>query len=197
MKETELLKTRLLKARTKKIAKNYVEKIGKPNCILTYEEQITIVHHIAMYNSDDYIIKEIQEKFNKTINKMNIAHYRSYSAWKPKIEEFRKEFESKIQDEELSSKRVRVRELSKMYRRLEPNDKKTKESVDVLCKIREEIEGKTSGSVSLNQYNQYNGLTDDELRKVIVENTRFLEIAEKNKTFEVTKEIINGSENNG
>lgn len=54
-----------------------------------------------------------------------------------------------------------------------------RDSVVVLDKIREEVEGKSSRETNITQYNQYNNLSDDELRKVIQENNRFLEIHTK------------------
>lgn len=150
-----------------------------------------------MYGSDKYIQDMIREKFGKEVSIPQVKHYRTYPAWKPKIQEFRKEFESKIQDEELASKRVRVQELSKFYRRLECDDETIMDAATILDQIREEVEGKSSNGTNVTQYNQYNGLSDDELRKVIVENTRFLEIAEKKKLNEIVVEAPSGEGSEG
>lgn len=105
-------------------------------------------------------------------------YYISAPAWQPKIQKFREEFEAKVTDEPLSSKRVRVRELSRTYAKLRDGGE-LRDSVVVLNCIRDEVEGKSSGGTNITQYNQYNNLSDDELRKVIAENNRFLEIHTK------------------
>lgn len=141
------------------------------------------------------IIKYIKEKYNKTLTPGNLSQYTYRPQWQPLIEKFREEFEIKLLDEDLASKRRRVQELSKIYWRLEKdkNYKVQVEASNVLSKVREEIEGKSSGNMQINQYNQYNGMTDEELRKVIDENTKFLEISDKRKK-EITVEVENASE---
>lgn len=105
-------------------------------------------------------------------------YYKRAPAWQPKIQKMREEYESRVTDEPLSSKRNRVRELSKTYTKMRDSGD-LRDSVVVLDKIREEVEGKSSRETNITQYNQYNNLSDDELRKVIQENNRFLEIHTK------------------
>lgn len=138
----------------------------------------------------------MEEEYGKKVTHNQINHFSNYPSWQPKIEKFREEFESKITEEPLASKRVRLRELSKAYRRFEKEDKNLHKAVDVLVKIREEVEGKSSNSLSLTQYNQYNGLSDEDLRKIIVESNRFIEVAEKRKQ-EITVEATNGEGTEG
>ena len=97
------------------------------------------------------------------------------------LEKFREEFEAHMTEEDLASKRRRVQELSKAYRRLVVEDETLVDAVNVLGKIREEVEGKTSGALSINQYNQFNSLSDEDLRRVIDENTKFLSVIENRK----------------
>ena len=171
--------------RPKKISKkSLIDPEYRPrvtNNSLSYEEQLKVVNWIAIYKPDDQIIDDFKTETGKDLTHNHIHHYKYYPAWQPMIEKVRDEFESKISEEELSSKRRRIQELSKAYRRLELDDETLTDAVSVLGKIREEVEGKTSGAMSLTQYNQYNGLSDEDLRKVIAENNRFLEIAEKRK----------------
>lgn len=157
----------------------------KANCQkLTYEEQLTIIQMIATYWRSVDIIKKMKEKYGKVVTDAQVVHYRYYPTWQPKIEEFRKEFESKILEEEYASKRVRIQELSKIYDEMRPQAKHKMNCVTVLANIREEVEGKTASTMSLTQYNQYNGLSDEELRRVIEENNNFLKITESKKTIE-------------
>lgn len=106
------------------------------------------------------------------------------------IQKCREEFEATIADEQFASKRHRIRALTRAYERLEPDQNTLMDAVTVLSKIREEVEGKASGGSTIHQYNQYNGLKDEELRKVIDENTKFLQIAAKRKDLPKEETII-------
>ena len=149
----------------------------------TYDEQVEIVKQIAIHRQPKDIIDSIGKKFGKRLTSSNLSHYATRPQWQPMIEKFREEFEAKISDEDLASKRRRVQELTNLYRRLESTEKEENLSraANMLSLIREEIEGKASQNMQITQYNQYNGLSDEELRKFVAENNRFIEIAEKKK----------------
>lgn len=113
-----------------------------------------------------------------------MKQYKGAECWKPYFEKFREEFEKNLSDEPLASKRNRIIELSKAYHRLSKTTKHLPKAIDAISKIREEIEGKSSNVTVTAQYNQYNTVKDDDLRRIIVENTKFLEIADKRKRSE-------------
>lgn len=148
---------------------------------LPHEVQSRIVACLALWRSVQEIKDIITVEFGMNLPDSVINYYRTASAWRPQIEKIREEFDAKIADEEFSSKRRRIQEYTSAYYRLKSNDATLMDSVNILSKIREEIEGKTSGGNTINQYNQYNGLSDEDLRKIIDENTKFLEIADKRK----------------
>lgn len=145
---------------------------------LSYEHQLFIVSHIAIHTPYAELRKLVMEKYGKDISLNQVAYYRQAPAWQPKVQKFREEYEAKVSDEPLSSKRNRVKELSRTYAIMRDSGE-LRDSVVVLDKIREEVEGKSSGQTNITQYNQYNSLSDEELRKVIHENNRFLEIHQK------------------
>ena len=163
------------------------------HCRISYEEQLKVVYWIATYHSIDQIREKFRNEFGKEISKSQVYYYQEYKGWKSHIEKYREEFEARIADEELASKRRRIQEYSKLYMRLEA--KHPRQAMQALSSIREEVEGKSSGPMSINQYNQYNGLSDEDLRKIIDENTRFLQIAEKRKQ-EITVEAEPSGEGN-
>lgn len=140
-----------------------------------------IIKAIAMHDTDEEIIKMCRREMQKELTAGNLKHYRYRPHWKPMLEKFREEFEAHMTEEDLASKRRRVQELSKAYRRLVVEDETLVDAVNVLGKIREEVEGKTSGALSINQYNQFNSLSDEDLRRVIDENTKFLSVIENRK----------------
>lgn len=148
---------------------------------ITYEQQLKIVNWIAVYMENPWIKEQFLKDEGIELTENGINHYRYYPGWKPTIDRKREEFNSFISDEEFSSKRRRIQELTKAWRRLEPDDTTLMDAVKIMGQIREEMEGKAATGITLNQYNQYNAVSDDELRKIIVENSRFLEIAEKKK----------------
>lgn len=138
----------------------------------------------------------MRKETGKRIKATVIYHYKNAPEWQTMIEKYRADYESKICEEGLASKRKRVQELSEAYYRLKPNDENLVDATNVLAKIKDEVEGKALGSFSITQYNQYNNMSDEDLRKIIVENTRFLEINEKNKqiTLEGESHAVEGSE---
>jgi len=150
------------------------------NSRLTYEEQMVIVSMLAVYDTYDEIKQKMLEKYGKTLTTNQLEHYVRYPAWQPKIEKIRSEFEAKITDEPISSKHWRIRELDRAFTKLKESGE-IKDSIYVLAQAREEIEGKASGGMSITQYNQYNSLSDEDLRKVIAENSNFLNVLEERK----------------
>ena len=165
------------------------------NSRLTYEEQMVIVSMIAIYENFDAIKQKMLEKFGKILTTNQIEHYVRYPAWQPKIEKIRTDFEAKITDEPISSKHWRIRELDKSYHKLQAAGE-IKDSIYALAQAREEIEGKASGGMSITQYNQYNSLSDEDLRKVISENSNFLNVLEQRKkqlTIEIKPEDSSGA----
>lgn len=147
---------------------------------LTPEQQSILTQMIANYVPDGEIINYFHQEHGIEITYSAIYKYRKSPIWKPKIEEFRKQFEADLSDEELASKRRRIQEYSRIYRLCEEHENFTK-AADMLSKIREEIEGKTYGQTTITQYNQYNSMNDEEIRRFIEENNRFIQIAEKRK----------------
>lgn len=142
------------------------------------------------------IVKMVKDKMGKTLSLPNLWSYAVRPHWQPMIDKFREEFEAKISDEDLASKRRRVQELSKLFERMKPDLKMAPKAAQMLSLIREEMEGNSSGPNVFNQYNQFNGLSDEDLRKVIDENSRFLQIAEKRKK-ELTIEVDSGEGSEG
>ena len=132
---------------------------------------------IGCHTDREEIKRVILEETGKELTSTNLKYYATADAWKLQREKVREKFENELMEEPLASKRNRVKELTKAYYRLEPSDDTLMDATNVLAKIREEVEGKSSNFVFNAQYNQYNGLSDEDLRKVIDENTRFLQIA--------------------
>lgn len=172
-------------------SKKPLTKTGKKKLVLTYEHQYWIVASLAMHVSYEEIVEQFKERFGFEINENNVAYYSNWPKWKLKREKIREEFESKIMEEPLASKRRRVQELTYAFTKKKKAGK-TMDSVRILSVIRDEIEGKTSGLTQINQYNQYNQIPDEDLRKIIDENTKFLEIAEKKKEIVGKSEPVEG-----
>lgn len=158
----------------------------KKTCKLTYEEQLRLINDIALYVPVHEIVARIKYEHNKDISENNVHYYGRAQKWQSQINKIRDEFEAKIADEEFASKRRRIQEFSRLYRKLAEKDE-LRAAADILTKIRDEVEIKTSGATQINQYNQYNAISDDELRRVIEENNRMVIVGERIKK-EITVE---------
>ena len=148
---------------------------------LSHEQQLKLVAMIAAYKSNADIVKKVSEDFGVRIPASTVNYYRYSAIWADKREKFREEFNSNLAEEEFASKRRRIQELTRAYKRLEKEDSTLVDATNVLAKIREEIEGKLSREINVTQYNQYNQMTDEELIKTIHESSRYLKITESKK----------------
>ena len=140
-----------------------------------------MVNGLALWQTN----KEVQQQFlkdtGKTVSVTTINYYRDAKAWKTYKQKTREAFEALIAEESFSSKRIRIQTLSKLFWRMQKNEKSLMSAAHVLSQIREEIEGQTSSGIQINQYNQYNSMTDAELREIIAENSRFLASVDSRK----------------
>lgn len=155
---------------------------------LSLEHQQRICAWVAVYKTNQWIIDKFMGDYGIAITDNMVNYYRYTEHWRHVILKKREEYNSYISDEEFSSKRRRVQELSKAYGRLEVKEDTLMDAVKVMSHIREEIEGKSSNEVTVNQYNQYNAVSDDELRRIISENNKFLE-QKKSITVEATDAV--------
>ena len=149
-----------------------------------------------MYMSNGDIMEELYLKSGKRVKNNYADYYRNSSTWQSYIEKKRQEYESMISEEQFSSKRNRVQELTDIYFKAKKDPDSLSLAAHVLEQIRGEIEGKSSGGIQITQYNQYNAMSDEDLRKIIAENTRFLEVTNKRaqETIEAPKEPIESHE---
>lgn len=142
--------------------------------IFTNLEKLDFIRLLAIHTPVAEVQKYIKDKYGKHATKESLYQYRETKSWKSYIDKCREDFEDLIADEPYASKRIRIKEYSKAYLILMKKEK-ISDAVNVLTKIREEVEGKSCNPLSFTQYNQYNNVSDDDLRKIIVENSKFLE----------------------
>lgn len=133
---------------------------------------------IACYKTNAEIVEEMSESGVK-VTRFAVASYRQKPEYKAMIEKQRQDFDAKIFEEEFASKRRRVQELTRIFWRQEKRDKNLRCAVDTLKAIKEEVNPSKYAEITMNQYNQYNHMSDDELRKIIAENSRVIEQNEK------------------
>lgn len=100
------------------------------------------------------------------------AIYYVIHANKKTVEKFKQKYMSEALDVPLAIEKVRMERNETLYQLSQTSDEltdKEKITTGLMClkEARDEMKGSQIGSVTLNQYNQYNNLTDEQLKQEI------------------------------
>lgn len=143
------------------------------NKTFTEKERYAIFKLIASHQKSSHIIKWCKEWLGKEITNQRVNYYQTNERYRPKIMEYRKAYESEISDDEFSSKRRRIQELTEIYYKLKTEDKLS-QAAHVMGRIDEVVEGRKSTNTIQVQYNKFEGMTTQELIKKFESHSRIL-----------------------
>lgn len=116
-----------------------------------------------MYKSSAEIREWAKEKLGKEIPQQTVYYHKEAENNQAILKRFREEFNQNIISVEWSSKRRRLEELGKIYVECRA-DGLHGPALKALAQMQEEVEGKKSQALTLNQYN-YTTMTDEEIDK--------------------------------
>lgn len=126
---------------------------------------------IGSYHSSPAIVKHFKEVLKKPISLPTVQFYRHSEKWLSQIKKYREKYENYLFSVQLTSKRRRVEELQYLYYKL--RDRAPEKASGIISKIREEMEGKGENN-NFYQFNQYNALSDQEIKTKVIANARKL-----------------------
>lgn len=150
-----------------------------------------ILAKIGCHETDNTIMDWMQSEHGQRISKDAIIYYRKSQNYSKIIDRYREIYEQGIVECELASKRRRVEELSQLYYWAK-QDNRTVEARNILETIRMEREGNRREYGDIFQFNQYNNVTDDDLRNQLEINVKIMEEIKKRKQItELPKETAN------
>lgn len=129
--------------------------------------QLELMELIARYATGDEINEHFYSHYKVIIRPSMLYQYKRSEKWKPVIAKFREKYLLNPSEVAMSHKRVRLDRREKIYQAaMKKEDLKTANSV--IQGAKEEMEETGRGSISLT-FNQYNALSDDELKDQIKE----------------------------
>jgi hypothetical protein len=128
---------------------------------LTPAEKILLLQQIAMYKSVAEIKEWAIEKLGREVPQKTIYYHKEAESNQSMLKKFREEFNQNIISIEWSSKRRRLEELGKVYQECRA-DGNHSQALKALAQMQEEVEGKKSQALTLNQYN-YSTMSDEEI----------------------------------
>ena len=132
-----------------------------------------VLQKIGFYETDAEIVKHFRDEYGIKLTPLAITYYRHSQKYVTKINRYRDRFESEVVAVPLASKRKRVHELQEIYYKIKDDDR-LMDAAKIINDIRIEMEGKTKEIGNVFQFNQYNNLTDDEIREKVIENAKKL-----------------------
>ena len=128
------------------------------------DQKMFVCNMLAQYKKTPEIKELAKKEHGITLSTQVICGYRNRN--KELINKLRESFLQTIIEVPIAQKRVRLERAEELYdvsQELKGRDK-VLTSLSCLKEAREEVEGKGAGSVTFQQFNQYNQLTDEELK---------------------------------
>jgi len=122
------------------------------------DEKMFICNMLAQYKKPKEIKKLAKKEHGLTLSSQVICGYRNRN--KNLINSLRESFLSTIIEVPIAQKRVRLDRTEELYQIAKQVDTKLK----CLKEAREEVEGKGAANLTFQQFNQYNQLSDEELK---------------------------------
>lgn len=146
------------------------------------------MRQFAIFKTNDEIVEWSKENLRRPISERTVNYHRHNPLNQAIIKKFREEFNAAVSEVEWSSKRRRLEELGKIYTKCYEKEKWSN-ALSALRDMREEVEGKKFGGISLTQYN-YAQLTDEDLDKKRLE---LVELIQRHKIINTTAEVSDES----
>jgi len=142
---------------------------NKKRIFVVPDAKMYICNLLAQYKKPKEIISLIKEEHNIKVSPSSISQYKKEN--KELIEKLRTSFLATINDVPIAQKKIRLERADELYTISQElrGGEKVNLSLKCLKEAREEVEGAGSGSVTFQQFNQYNALSDEELREKLKE----------------------------
>lgn len=132
---------------------------------LTDDEKIELVRLIGHHASDEEIGNYLDSIGKRPAQIPRVIHYYTRSEkFRPLIEKFRAEYESRLSDIAVTSKRYRLQRLEQMHEALY-REGKYELAAKMLDRVRDEVEGKNADGRPNIFITQFNQLTDTEVEE--------------------------------
>ena len=141
----------------------------KQRVYINGDQKLFICNLIAQYKKPREVVKLVEEEHNIVIKGDLVLRYKNSN--KDLIDNLRSQFLANINDIPIAQKRIRLERADELYeasQEIHTVKDKVDSSLKCLKEAREETEGKGQ-SVTFQQFNQYNQLTDEELEDKIKE----------------------------
>ena len=135
--------------------------------MITPDQKILICNLLAQYKKPRQIMSILKDEHELDVKTKTITKFQVNE--KELIGRLRDRFLSTVAEVPIAQKRIRLERAENLYeisQELEGKDR-VDSGVKVLATAREEVEGKGSSQITLQQFNQYNQLTDEELQDKI------------------------------
>lgn len=130
---------------------------------LDEDQQIELMELIAKFSTYDQINTHFFSKYQITLSQGLIYQYKRTAKWIPVIKKLREKYVTGIDEVAGMHKRVRLERADNIYEKA-INSGKLHLALLANKELREEVTDKHSvGNIVLNQFNQFNGMSDEEL----------------------------------
>lgn len=138
---------------------------------LTEEQQLELMEFIARYATMDEINEHFVQKHKTSISQPLVYQYKRTKKWQPIILKLREKYLLNPSEVAMSHKRVRLDRRERIYQKaMHKEDLKT--ALSSVQGSKEEME-ESRGGISLT-FNQYNSLSDEEVKEQISEKLKLL-----------------------
>lgn len=152
---------------------------------LNEDQQLELMELIAKFGNFNEINKHFISKYQFALSSPLIYQYKRAPKWQPVIKKLREKYTSGVDEVAGMHKRVRLERADNIYE-LAMNKGDLDAALRANKDLREEVTDKHSvGNIVLNQFNQFNNMSDEELMQ------RREELMKKVKSAEV---ITDGSQ---
>ena len=135
--------------------------------MITPDQKILICNLLAQYKKPRQIMSILKDEHELNVKTKTITKFKNSE--QELIGKLRDRFLATVAEVPIAQKRIRLERAENLYeisQELEGKDR-VDSGVKVLATAREEVEGKGSSQITLQQFNQYNQLTDEELQDKI------------------------------
>ncbi len=130
---------------------------------LTEDQQMELVEMIARFYPAGKINQHFVGKYKISISTALIIQYKRTKKWQPVIKKFREKYVTGVDEVAGMHKRVRLERADEIYTKA-MDAGKLQIALQANRDQREEVTDKNSvGNVTLNQFNQFNSMSDEEL----------------------------------
>lgn len=130
---------------------------------LNKDQQLEMCELMARFCTNDEIRQHFAENHKVFISPALVGQYKRTEKWKPVIQKLRATYLGSMTDVPGTHKKIRMERREKIYE-VAMKTGQLKHAITAVKHQEEEMEGRNQGNVNLT-FNQFNGLTDEELEE--------------------------------